>query len=91
MKKQLHIIYTGRVQGVGFRYTVLEIARDVQVTGWVKNMSNGGVELVAEASEEVLKDFLLRINHYFNSYIQDTDVQWLPATGEFKTFDIKFY
>jgi len=90
MKKRVHVFYTGRVQGVGFRFTAEDLARDLGVCGWVKNLRNGGVEVVAEAEEEVLKDFLGRINQYFTQYIQDADIKWLLATGEFKDFGIEF-
>jgi acylphosphatase len=90
MKKQVHVYYSGRVQGVGFRFTAEDIARDLAITGWVKNLRNGQVELVAEAEEGVLKDFLSRLNQYFARYIQDADIEWLSATGEFKEFGIRF-
>lgn len=90
MKKQLHIFYTGRVQGVGFRFTAIDIAKDIGVTGWVKNLRYGRVELLAEAEEKKLKNFLSRINNFFARYIQDTDINWLAATGEFKDFIIEF-
>jgi len=90
MKKQIHAYYTGRVQGIGFRFTTQDIAFDLKVTGWVKNLHDGIVEVVAEAEESTLKDFLARINQYFSPYIQDTDIAWQPATGEFKDFGIEF-
>jgi len=90
MKKQVHIYYNGRVQGVGFRFTVESIANDLGVTGWVKNLRDGGVEITAEAEEDTLKDFLERIKKYFARHIQDVDIKWLAATGEFKDFGIEF-
>ncbi len=90
MKKQIRVYYTGRVQGVGFRFTAEDIARDLGVLGWVKNLPNGKVEVVAEAEEEVLGDFLARISQYLSRYIYDLDVDWLAATGEIKDFTIKF-
>ncbi|MCM8795836.1 MAG: acylphosphatase [Candidatus Omnitrophica bacterium] len=90
MKRQIHVYYTGRVQGVGFRFTTEEIARDLEVYGWVRNLRDGRVELVAEAEEEVLKNFLARIKQYFSHYIQDVDIDWLAASGEFKEFRVKF-
>lgn len=90
MKKQIHVYYTGRVQGVGFRYTSEDIARDLGVCGWVKNLRDGRVEVVAEAEEDILRDFLAKINQYFSQYIQDADVKWQAASGEFKDFRIGF-
>jgi acylphosphatase len=75
---------------VGFRFTAEDVANDLGITGWVKNLRDGRVEVVAEAGEEVLKDFLGKINQYFSRYIQDVDIQWQPATGEFKDFGISF-
>ena len=56
--KRMTVIFIGRVQGVGFRYTVDRIARHFEVTGYVRNLSDSNVELVAEGEETVLKDFL---------------------------------
>ena len=90
MKKQIHAYYTGRVQGIGFRFTTQDIAFDLKVTGWVKNLRNGRVEAVVEAEETTLKDFLAKINQYFSPYIQDTDIAWEAAADEFKDFEIRF-
>jgi acylphosphatase len=90
MNKQVHVFYSGRVQGVGFRFTAIDVARDLDVCGWARNLRDGRVEVVAEAQESVLRDFLSRLEHYFSRYIQDKDVDWQPATGEFKDFTLKF-
>jgi acylphosphatase len=89
MKKQIHVYFIGRVQGVGFRFTIQDIANDLGILGWVENLRDGRVEVTAEAEEDRLKDFLERIHKYFNRYIQDIDAEWLPAKGEFKEFGIK--
>jgi acylphosphatase len=90
MKQQIHVFFTGRVQGVGFRFTTEDIASDLGIRGWVKNLRDGRVEMVAEAEDVVLREFLVRINGYFSRYIQDSNIKWLEATGEFKEFEIKF-
>ena len=90
MRKQLHLFYTGRVQGIGFRYTLLDIARQQKVCGWVKNLDDGRVEVIAEASEDILKNFLQEINQEFSGYIKDLNTEWLPASGQLSDFLIRF-
>ncbi len=90
MKKQIRVYYTGKVQGEGFRFTVINIATRLGVTGWVKNMVDSRVEVVAEAQEDVLKDFLAKINQSFSRYIENTEVGWQEATDKFKDFGLKF-
>ena len=86
MNKQIHVYYAGRVQGVGFRFTAQDLAKGLEVFGWVKNLLDGRVEITAEAEEGALKDFLEQVNKYFAQYIQDVDIQWLKATDEFEGF-----
>jgi len=78
------------VQGVGFRYTVREIAEDLDICGWAKNLDDGRVEVVAEAEEGILEDFLSRVRQHFSRYISDTQREWQIASGEFKDFGIRF-
>ncbi len=89
MKKQAHIYYSGRVQGIGFRYTIQDIAKFHQVLGWVKNLDDARVEVVAEATEDALNKFLQQVNQHFLQYIRDVSLEWLPASGEFRDFRIK--
>jgi acylphosphatase len=90
MKKQIHVLYTGSVQGVGFRFMTESIARSLSVGGWVKNLANGQVEVIAEAEEGFLKDFLGQIDQSFERYIRNTQVDWLDAAGGFETFEIRY-
>ena len=89
MTKRLHVYYSGWVQGVGFRFTAERLAGSLGITGWVKNLRDGRVEVLCEGSEDALERFLERINAAFKTYLQDTDVAWTPATGEFDGFDIR--
>jgi len=90
MKKLLHAYYSGNVQGVGFRFTAQRIADELKVTGWSRNLGDGRVEIVAEADEDRLRDFLSQIESAFSRYIRGTEVNWEPATGEFSDFRIRF-
>lgn len=90
MVKQAHIYYSGKVQGVGFRYIVKDLAEGFRITGWVKNLQDGRVEILAELEEDILKDFLKKIRGNFSGYIRDVEIDWKPATGEFSEFAIKF-
>ena len=90
MKKQLHAYFNGRVQGVGFRFTTLELARELDVCGWVQNLDDGRVEVTAEGDEEDLKELLDEITHRFTRYIRSVDTDWSDTTGEFKDFGVKF-
>jgi len=90
MKKQVHVYYSGQVQGVGFRFTVSTIADNLGVWGWVKNLSDSRVEIVAEAEEEVLKGFLEKLREYFASHIRGEDIEWCQASGKFRDFGIEF-
>jgi len=90
MKKQAHILYSGRVQGVGFRFTAVSIANDLGVSGWVKNLPDGRVEISAEAEEAILKNYLEQINKTFHSYINNTDISWDNATNSLHDFRVSF-
>ena len=81
MKKRIHVYYSGRVQGVGFRFITEDLAGNFGVTGWVKNLADSRVELVAEAEESVLKDFLSGIRKYFREFIQDEDIENIAKTS----------
>jgi acylphosphatase len=90
--KRVHVFYNGRVQGVGFRITTEEIARALGVLGWVRNLRDGRVEVVAEAEEDVLQQFLdtLRTGSMKN-FIQQADISWSDASETFDDFEIRYY
>ena len=92
MQKRIHAFYAGRVQGVGFRMTAEDTARELGVVGWVKNLRDGRVELVAEADEAVLERFLeaLRTGSMKN-FIQHAEISWGNASDTFGEFVIRYY
>lgn len=88
--KQLHVIFKGRVQGVGFRFMTQMIARGFPVTGYVRNLQDGTVELSAEGDETILQNFLKAIRESRLSHnIEDLNADWKEAAGSWKTFSIK--
>lgn len=89
--KRAHVFYSGCVQGIGFRYTARDIAMKIGVSGWVKNLEDGRVEMVAEAEEHSLKEFLDEIlKSPLGRYIKDADLSWEKPSREFDDFDIAF-
>lgn len=89
--KRIHIYYSGRVQGVGFRFTAQAAAVDLGLMGWVKNLPDGRTELVCEGKEEQLNKLLVKIDDEFSEYIREKNVNWMPATDEFASFAIDFF
>jgi acylphosphatase len=88
--KCLHATVIGRVQGVSFRYFVIEIAESLKLRGWVRNKWNGSVEVTAEGSYLNLETLLqaLREGPPMAS-VDDVCFEWQPYTGEFKDFQLR--
>lgn len=83
-KRRIHYIFHGDVQGVGFRYTSAGIAKSLGITGWVKNLYDGTVEMEAQGYMQDLERMLIEINR--DSYIEitDTESREIPvADGEY--------
>jgi acylphosphatase len=79
------------VQGVGFRYTALSIAQDFSITGWVRNLEDGRVELVAEGSEAELERYLEKIQDAMSGYISKLERAWEAPSGQWNRFSIATY
>lgn len=89
--KKAHVFYSGQVHGVGFRYTAQDIAMGLGLKGWVKNLIDGRVEVVAEGEEEDIKEFLAKIlKGPLGRYISDAEVSWGKPTKKFDSFEIEF-
>ena len=88
-RKRMQIIYSGRVQGVGFRYTVKSVALGFEATGTVRNLGDGRVELIAEGSRAELDAFRQAVRDSgLDHFIEDEDVNWAESTNEFRGFEI---
>ncbi|KAA9031199.1 acylphosphatase [Niallia endozanthoxylica] len=88
---QLHIIVSGKVQGVGYRYFSQMKAVQYGVTGWAKNLADGSVEITAVGSKDQLDPFVeeLRIGNPF-SKISDMKITESEASENFNSFTIKY-
>jgi len=82
------VFYSGRVQGVGFRWTARQAAQGFAVTGFVKNLDDGRVQLVVEGEAAEIDRLLAEIAQRMGDYIRKVLVTKAPATGEFRTFEI---
>ena len=85
------ITYTGNVQGVGFRWQVLNIAKSFPITGYVKNLSTGQVEVLVEGKRKICLEIIKEIDEKLKGF-------WLNKGGEikggdahYKNFKIKYY
>jgi acylphosphatase len=87
---RVQIIYAGRVQGVGFRFAAKRIADSSGITGRVKNLSNGKVEIVAEGERPDVERFLGAVAEEMSGCIADQVTDWQKATGEFTGFHVCF-
>lgn len=81
--------FTGRVQGVGFRYTTQNLAMQYNVNGYVQNTRDGKVELVMEGPDSEMEHLLKDLGDRMNGFIRQTEVEVAPATGEFQEFGIR--
>lgn len=90
MDAQAHIVYSGTVQGVGFRYTVQSIAKELGLTGWVKNLKDGRVEILAEGKKHLLEQLMAETEKHFDGYIKDKDIFYKEAQNTFKGFQIAY-
>ena len=89
MSARLHVYFTGHVQGVGFRYAVRTVSLEFDVTGWVKNLEDGRVEILVEGERSELEAFQAAIpDAGLRRLIRDIQTRWSEGTGEFRGFEI---
>jgi len=82
------VYYFGWVQGVGFRATAVSIAHGHAVTGWVRNLSDGRVQLLVEGAEPEVLRLLQEVRDRMRKYIQEEKIEERPATGQFTGFHV---
>lgn len=88
-RKRLQVLYSGRVQGVGFRYTAKTVANGYEVTGTIRNLPDGRVELILEGEKEEAEAFRQALKESgLGAFIDREEVKWSEATGTLRGFEI---
>jgi acylphosphatase len=85
-----HIIFIGRVQGIGFRFTAFNIANRYQLTGIVRNLMDGSVEMIAQGLSEDIDNCIQDIKESFADYIRETKIEVIPLNPQYTDFKITF-
>ena len=85
--ERLHAVVHGDVQGVGFRFFVVDHARELGLRGWVRNLPGGGVELTAEGERPQLEDLLRAARRGpRHAHVTGVEVEWSKASGDLGSF-----
>ena len=85
-----HVLFTGTVQGIGFRYTCRDYASGLGLKGWVKNLPDGRVELWVEGPKDRIENLFQKIEAHFDGFIRDKNVNYSDTNGQFEDFQIVF-
>lgn len=83
------VFFTGHVQGVGFRYTTVQVAKEFEVTGFVRNLADGRVELQAEGEPGELDAFIKAVEDRLHGYVRKTDRVRQKRDAQFAGFTIR--
>lgn len=85
------IIVQGVVQGVGYRFFTVEIAKQYNIKGYARNLPDGNVEVIAEGDEGMINDFIKRLKvGPPSARVTGIDIRWDDVEFGFETFDIRF-
>ncbi|MDP8261398.1 MAG: acylphosphatase [Candidatus Kappaea frigidicola] len=90
MKQQARILFRGSVQGVGFRWAARKYAVSNHLCGWVKNLPNGNVELIAQGKKEEIVNFINDLEEFMGGYILEKRVDFQELQQGFNDFEIRF-
>ena len=91
MMARAHIFVHGLVQGVYFRHFTRITAEELGLTGWVRNLQGGRVEIVCEGPRDQVVDMITWCNAGpRTAHVENVEVEWEGYTGEFKSFDVRY-
>jgi acylphosphatase len=85
-----HILFSGRVQGVGFRFTAHRVANTLGLTGFVRNLYDGRVEMLVQGNLDDIESCLESIGDTFSGYIEKTHIEEVLTDARHKGFQIRF-
>ena len=88
MPERVRVLYTGTVQGVGFRWRAAEASHGIAVTGFIRNLPDGRVELVGEGERAEIERLLAAVRARMGDLIRREDAAWSAASGEFREFSV---
>lgn len=83
------VFFSGRVQGVGFRYTAFQVAKEFEVAGWVANLTDGRVQLEAEGRREVVTAFVAAVEERMHGHVRKTERSGGMRAAQFTGFVLK--
>ncbi|MBS0662298.1 MAG: acylphosphatase [Verrucomicrobia bacterium] len=83
------IFFSGRVQGVGFRYTTLQVAKEFEVAGYVQNLTDGRVQVEVEGRRSEIDAFVAAVEERMHGHIRKTERSGGKRTGQFSGFEIR--
>lgn len=83
-----HIIFRGQVQGVGFRYTTYRVATRHDITGFVRNLPDGTVEMLAQGPIEEVDRCIQEVQDSFSGYIREAHIEQIPTNPRYTDFGI---
>jgi acylphosphatase len=91
MKRRAHVFVSGRVQGVYYRSYAMDAARELNLTGWVRNIRGGRVEMVLEGEEEAVQEMLEWCwRGSPSSRVSNVEAEWDEPTGEYDDFTVTY-
>jgi len=89
-KVRAHLLISGRVQGVAFRYYTINNAQNLGINGWVKNCWDGKVEVLIEGEEDKVKELIdWCYRGPRSAVVEKVDIKWAEYRGEFNSFSIR--
>lgn len=91
LQKRLHIKIYGRIQGVGFRFSAEKKARELSLSGWVRNCDDGCVETEVEGESSAVEEYMEWCwKGPISAKVEKMEEDWISAEGKFKKFEIKY-